>query len=129
MRCRCEKIRCHFCSSSFSTTNQPYNPQSSNFKMAFRSTISTLAPRVLRASSSSSARMAAVSPIRQSTFNLTKTAIVQQRSFASGGGLSHDQIQERITDVLKSFEKVNPAKVSMHWSRTSNDEIGQREKE
>ena len=34
------------------------------------------------------------------------------RTYASGSGLSSSDIQSRITDVLKSFEKVDPSKVS-----------------
>lgn len=33
------------------------------------------------------------------------------RGYASGGGLSHEEIRSRIEDVIKSFEKVNPQKV------------------
>lgn len=35
------------------------------------------------------------------------------RGYASGGGLSHQEIQNRILDVLKSFEKVDPSKVRL----------------
>lgn len=34
------------------------------------------------------------------------------RTYASGGGLSKDEIKTRIEDVLKSFEKVDPTQVS-----------------
>ena len=32
--------------------------------------------------------------------------------YSSGGSLTKDTIQSRVLDVLKSFEKVDPAKVS-----------------
>ena len=33
------------------------------------------------------------------------------RHYASGGGLSTDEIRSRIDEVIKSFEKVDPSKV------------------
>lgn len=35
----------------------------------------------------------------------------QQASFATGSGLSKDDIQTRVLDILKSFEKVDESKV------------------
>ena len=35
----------------------------------------------------------------------------QQRAYSAAAGLSRESIQERILDVLTSFEKVDPAKV------------------
>ncbi|WFC95464.1 mitochondrial acyl carrier protein [Malassezia brasiliensis] len=42
------------------------------------------------------------------------------RSYASGGGLSKDEIKTRIEDVLKSFEKVDPAQVTPTASFTGD---------
>ena len=42
-----------------------------------------------------------------------------RRSYASGGSLGREEIQERIVDVLKSFEKVDPAKVLLPLSLLS----------
>lgn len=36
---------------------------------------------------------------------------IQRRGYAASSGLSQQEIQNRIFDVLKSFEKVDPAKV------------------
>ncbi|PWN19432.1 putative ACP1-mitochondrial acyl-carrier protein, partial [Microstroma glucosiphilum] len=41
------------------------------------------------------------------------------RGYASGSGLSHQEIQNRIVEVLKSFEKVDPAKVNADAAFTS----------
>lgn len=43
-----------------------------------------------------------------------------QMRFASGSALSKDDIKARVLDVLKSFEKVDPAKVS--WPFTLEEE-------
>lgn len=42
------------------------------------------------------------------------------RTYASGGGLSTDEIKTRIVDVLKSFEKVDPAQVTDSASFTGD---------
>lgn len=42
------------------------------------------------------------------------------RTYASGGGLSNDEIKTRIEDVLKSFEKVDPALVKPSASFTGD---------
>ncbi|WFC99929.1 mitochondrial acyl carrier protein [Malassezia yamatoensis] len=42
------------------------------------------------------------------------------RSYASGGGLSKDEIKTRVEDVLKSFEKVDPSKVNAEASFTAD---------
>ncbi|CAO1633983.1 unnamed protein product [Parajaminaea phylloscopi] len=46
-------------------------------------------------------------------------ALIAARGYASGGALSHQEIQNRILDILKSFEKVDPAKVNADASFTS----------
>jgi NADH dehydrogenase (ubiquinone) 1 alpha/beta subcomplex 1 len=43
------------------------------------------------------------------------------RGYASGSGLSHQEIQNRIVEVLKSFEKVDPAKVSRRQFRNRKE--------
>lgn len=61
-----------------------------------------------------SARAAARPTILASPATLTRTLAAPQWSqvrFASGGALSKDDIKARVLDVLKSFEKVDPAKV------------------
>ncbi|KAN0060249.1 mitochondrial acyl carrier protein [Thecaphora frezii] len=46
--------------------------------------------------------------------------IAAVRFYASGSGLGHDEIQSRIVEVLKSFEKVNPEKVTASSSFTND---------
>lgn len=76
--------------------------------MAFRQTVCTLAPRALRTSSLMSPLRASASI--PSTFKITNSLLT--RGYASGGALNAEQIQQRINDVLKSFEKVDVNKVS-----------------
>ncbi|KDN44390.1 DUF1613-domain-containing protein [Tilletiaria anomala UBC 951] len=47
-------------------------------------------------------------------------ASIFRRTYASGGGLSTADIQSRIVEVLKSFEKVDPAKVTATSSFTND---------
>ena len=49
----------------------------------------------------------------------------QQLRFASGSALNKDDIQSRILEVLKSFEKVDPAKVGCHGLRLRAGLLGQ----
>lgn len=44
---------------------------------------------------------------------------VARRGYASSSGLSQQEIQNRIVEILKSFEKVDPAKVNAEASFTS----------
>ena len=59
-----------------------------------------LAQRTLLQAQSQTASLAAARPIA-----------LQQLRFASSGSLSKDDISNRVLEVLKSFEKVDPAKV------------------
>lgn len=38
----------------------------------------------------------------------------QLRAYAAASGLNRSQIQDRVVEVLKTFEKVSPEKVSFH---------------
>lgn len=88
-------------------STQPISTQP-NSTMAFRQTVCTLAPRALRTSSLMSPLRASASI--PSTFKITNSLLT--RGYASGGALNAEQIQQRINDVLKSFEKVDVNKVS-----------------
>ncbi|KAG8715672.1 hypothetical protein FRC11_001619 [Ceratobasidium sp. 423] len=68
---------------------------------------------------------------RRSAFNLARTVSVPARtavmrpafavrSYAAASGLSKDDIQVRVLDVLKSFEKVDAAKLSVASSFTED---------
>lgn len=48
---------------------------------------------------------------RATVVTSTRSATISFRSY-SASSLSNDQIQSRILEILKSFEKVDPAKVS-----------------
>ncbi|PWN51219.1 acyl carrier protein [Violaceomyces palustris] len=49
---------------------------------------------------------------RVTPFQSRAIAPIAARFYASGPGLSQQDIQSRIVDVLKSFEKVDPSKVT-----------------
>jgi len=51
----------------------------------------------------------AVLPLAAST---ARIAPVLARNYASGSGLAEEEIRGRILDLIKSFEKVDPAKLS-----------------
>lgn len=51
---------------------------------------------------------------------------VPVRFYASGSGLSSSDIQSRITEVLKSFEKVDPSKVSASYVLWGRKVVGHR---
>lgn len=54
-----------------------------------------------------------VAPTATAAFKVAPVTVGNAvRGYASGSGLSHQEIQNRIVEVLKSFEKVDPAKVS-----------------
>ncbi|KAF8728480.1 Cytochrome P450, partial [Rhizoctonia solani] len=68
---------------------------------------------------------------RRSVFNIARTASVPSRaaimrpafavrSYAAAAGLSKDDIQVRVLDVLKTFEKVDPAKLAPTSSFTED---------
>ena len=75
--------------------------------------IASVALRTALRSSSRATAFATRTAIPSSSLLLRKsTPAFAVRTYASGGGLSTSDIQARITDVLKSFEKVDPSKVS-----------------
>ena len=41
----------------------------------------------------------------------TRSRILQSASYSAAAGLNKEQIETRVLDVLKGFEKVDPAKV------------------
>ncbi|KAH7334578.1 acyl carrier protein-like protein [Rhizoctonia solani] len=70
---------------------------------------------------------------RRSAFNLARTASIPARttvmrpafavrSYAAASGLSKDDIQARVLDVLKGFEKIDAAKLAPASSFT--DDLG-----
>lgn len=61
--------------------------------------------------------MSTVSAGRSLALQAPKPFIVQRRGYAASSGLSSQEIQNRIFDVLKSFEKVEPSKVSLICDR------------
>ncbi|CAO1634276.1 unnamed protein product [Sympodiomycopsis kandeliae] len=77
-----------------------------------RSAASSAAPRV--AIASAPLRVAAAP-----SFALKAPAFTAIRGYAASSGLSQQEIQNRILDVLKSFEKVDPSKVSPDAAFTS----------
>lgn len=78
-----------------------------------------------------------IAPIARRTFATSSRALIsrpslaasssfaskwqQQRAYSAEAGLTHDIIQQRILEVLTSFEKVDPAKV-----RTRSLPVGTR---
>ena len=75
---------------------------------AIRSALASRAPSVaLR-----SAPAAALRPVVAS--QAAPSWIALSRAYSAGAGLSKDGIQERIFEVIKSFEKVDPSKVSFY---------------
>ena len=61
------------------------------------------------------ARTARVAPVAASARSVAfaRPAFVY-RSYSAATGLSKDDIQTRVLDVIKSFEKVDPTKVKFH---------------
>lgn len=57
-------------------------------------------------------RAATTSSLR-SQKTLNSAIFSQTRGYAASSGLSEQEIQNRIIEVLRSFEKVDPAKVSV----------------
>lgn len=74
----------------------------------FSSTLKML-PRTLRAAPTLSR---AALPVRVQAARVPSMAPVFARGYASGGGLSTKEIETRIDEVLKSFEKVDVSKVT-----------------
>ncbi|PWN27034.1 acyl carrier protein [Jaminaea rosea] len=70
----------------------------------------TAAPRLAAPSMLRTAAPRAVAPT---------SFAVARRGYASSSGLSQQEIQNRIVEILKSFEKVDPAKVNAEASFTS----------
>lgn len=88
---------------------------SSLIRSAARAPVAAAAPRVAAASSSSVLRTAAAPRAV-----VAPAALVARRGYASSSGLSQQEIQNRIVEILKSFEKVDPAKVSLtEWDGLS----------
>jgi NADH dehydrogenase (ubiquinone) 1 alpha/beta subcomplex 1, acyl-carrier protein len=77
-------------------------------RLSLRTAASASASMASRAAAPAAARML-VAPSTQ--MQLPAFAAISRRTYASGGGLSQQDIQSRIVEVLKSFEKVDPAKV------------------
>jgi NADH dehydrogenase (ubiquinone) 1 alpha/beta subcomplex 1 len=65
----------------------------------------------LRRSVFNVARTARVVPMSARAMAFTRPAFVY-RSYSAAAGLTKDDIQSRVMEVMKSFEKVNPSKVS-----------------
>ncbi len=52
---------------------------------------------------------------------LYRSRILQSASYSAAAGLSKEQITSRVLDVLKGFEKVDPAKVRPNiWGHHNN---------
>ncbi|WFD43690.1 mitochondrial acyl carrier protein [Malassezia psittaci] len=76
-------------------------------------------PRTLR--SVQPVARASIMPVMRAQAMRTPIATPSlSRSYASGGGLSKDEIKTRVEDVLKSFEKVDPSKVNAEASFTGD---------
>ncbi|KAG5641068.1 hypothetical protein DXG03_006272 [Asterophora parasitica] len=54
------------------------------------------------------------------TASRVQRSIIQRAAFSAAAGLSRDAIQSRVLEVLKGFEKVDPAKLTLS-SSFSND--------
>lgn len=83
-----------------------------------------------------------IAPIARRTFATSSRALVsrpslaasasfaskwqQQRAYSAEAGLTHEIIQQRILEVLTSFEKVDPAKVRTRSPPSRNDESPSR---
>lgn len=74
-------------------------------------------PRTLRATP---AIARAAPTMRLQAARMPATLPSFARGYASGGGLTQEQIQQRITDVIKSFEKVDPSKITPTASFTGD---------
>ena len=86
-------------------------------RLAASSLIRARAP-VAVASASRVAAVAAPSMLRTAAPRAVAApvALAARRGYASSSGLSQQEIQNRIVEILKSFEKVDPAKVSVYSS-------------
>lgn len=69
--------------------------------------VARTSPMLARSAMPAAARVALATPARVPVVMPTLA-----RGYASGGGPSLDEIKSRITDVIKSFEKVDPNKVT-----------------
>lgn len=83
------------------------------------STLRLASSSILRATVARSApRVAVATPLRvalqPTAVRTTAPAFTAVRGYAASAGLGQQEIQNRIVEVLKSFEKVDPAKVSNH---------------
>ncbi|WFD37795.1 mitochondrial acyl carrier protein [Malassezia japonica] len=74
-------------------------------------------PRTLRATP---AIARAAPAMRMQAARMPATLPSFARGYASGGGLTQEQIQQRITDVIKSFEKVDPSTITPTASFTGD---------
>lgn len=72
---------------------------------------STIMSTALRRSVFNIARTTRVVAAPNRTTTLVRSAFVY-RSYSAAAGLSREDVQTRVLDVLKSFEKVDPSKVS-----------------
>jgi len=66
------------------------------------------------------ATRAAFSPRYHWTAPHLRNHLVPRASFSAAAGLSRDVIQSRVLEVLKGFEKVDPAKLSLTSSFTND---------
>ena len=80
------------------------------FAAARNATVVAARPSAARSLSMAAMRRPAAAPAP------AMAAQLQQLRFASSGALSKDDISSRILEVLKSFEKVDPAKVGASQS-------------
>lgn len=83
---------------------QPHSHPAAMFRVALKSISRSAIPKT--------APVAARQSLIQPTGLARSSAVVAQRTYASGGGLSRSEIESRVLDILKSFEKVNGGKVS-----------------
>ncbi|KAB5592232.1 hypothetical protein CTheo_4329 [Ceratobasidium theobromae] len=72
---------------------------------------STIMSTALRRSVFNIARTARVVAAPNRTTTLVRSAFVY-KSYSAAAGLSREDVQTRVLDVLKSFEKVDPSKIT-----------------
>ena len=88
---------------------------SSNMRSSIARVARPLASQQLRQFSARAAAAARPSMLAAPSMKKSQKVVAPQWSqmrFASGSSLSKDDIKARVLDVLKSFEKVDPAQVS-----------------
>lgn len=98
-----------------------YSTHPSNMRSSIARVARPLASQQLRQFSARAAARPSILAAPSSSLLKSQKVVVapqwSQMRFASGSSLSKDDIKARVLDVLKSFEKVDPAKVSVTMTK------------